>query len=120
MKKVYTVYAVWAGHDDGDDYSGYAYADKAMAEHHASRVWMGSVKEIDVYEQLPEWVRLSKAPAPVEAGGDPLPPKPSEYIHMIPAQLHLIPAHLRGDHYNGQPGGCPLCPTDLMPVEDEL
>jgi hypothetical protein len=52
-----TVYAVWAGHDDGEDFTGYAYTTRELAEAHASRAWNGSVREIEVYDALPNWVR---------------------------------------------------------------
>jgi hypothetical protein len=29
-----------------------------------------------------------------------------------------IAEHNRGQHYNGQPGGCPLCPPDLAEPTD--
>jgi hypothetical protein len=62
-----TVFCVWEGTEYvdgmlgsegivGTEFSGYAYTDRELAEKHASNVWLGSVKEITVYDTIPEWV----------------------------------------------------------------
>lgn len=57
-----TLYLVWGGHDDGDDFTGYVYADKSLAERHAAAIYAGSVREANLENALPEWVKNMEAP----------------------------------------------------------
>ncbi len=48
--------------DAGDVFSGYAYRKETLAAEHAGAVWGGSVRTINVLDELPDFVKdLKKA-----------------------------------------------------------